>query len=200
MLRAALLIAGTTFALTSVSGAGAAARSTCVRTALVADGPALRGCAPGGPWRTLTKRVCDLACSEWSLPRRTGTLAAYVQLDRWKCATASINVVDLRTGRRLAGVVGGSDSIDYTPNGCAAWGGTVTDLVLRGRGAVAFIDVRWDGSLEVVRYDRRGFGVLAHDATIERTSLTLGDDGRVAWRDGGGAHSAALGVGLPQRR
>jgi hypothetical protein len=192
MLRAAALAI-----VVLLIGAGAAeAKPTrpCERTALVAEGAQLRGCVADGPWRTLATSSCDLACLEWSLPRRTGTLAAYVAFSHWKCATTTVEVVDLRTGRPRAALNGGSDFVSYDANGCSAWGGSVTDLVLRGGGGVAFVDIRWDRSVEVVRADRRGVRVLAHDAAIEPTSLTLNGD-RVAWRDGGVARSASLGAG-----
>jgi hypothetical protein len=199
MLRAAVLSIVALLTGLGVAGAASAAPSSprCARTALVADGAQLRGCAAGGPWRTLAMTDCDLACFQWALPRRTGTLAAYVAFSHWKCATSTIEVVDLRTGRPRVALDGGSDFLDSSPNGCAAWGGAVTDLVLRGGGGVAFVDVRWDRSVEVVRADRRGVRVLAHGTTIEPTSLTLHGD-RVAWRDGGVAHSASLGARPPR--
>lgn len=197
MLRAAAL--SIVMLLTGAAAAAhAAAPPTCTRTALVADGAKLRGCAAGGPWRTLAITDCDLACFEWSLPRHTGTLAAYVAFSHWKCGTETVEVVDLRTGRTRVSLYGGSDYVDYTPNGCEAGGGSVTDLVLRGGGATAFIDVRWDGSLEVLRADRRGVRVLAHGPAIEPTSLTLHGD-RIAWRDAGVARSASLGARTPRR-
>jgi hypothetical protein len=94
---------------------------------------------------------------------------------------------------------GGSDYVDHTPNGCVQAGGSVTDLVLRGGGATAFVDVRWDQSLEVLRADRRGVRVLAHGPAIEPTSLTLHGD-RIAWRDAGVARSASLGARPPSRQ
>jgi hypothetical protein len=184
--------------LTGASSAAAAPSShPCKRTTLVAAGAQLRGCAAGGPWRTLATTACDLACFEWSLPRRTGTLAAYVAFSHWKCTTSTVEVVDLRTGRTRAALHGGSDYADYDANGCAAWGGSVTDLVLRGGGGVAFVDVRWDRSVEVVRADRRGVRLLARGAAIELRSLALRGD-LVTWRDGGLARSASLGARPPR--
>ena len=109
-------------------------------------------------------------------------------------STWTVEVVDLRSGRPRAALDGGSDHDDV--NGCSSRGGAVTDLVLRG-GGVAFVDVRRDGSVEVVRADHRGVRVLAHGTTVEPTSLTLHGD-RVAWREGDAARSASLGARPPR--